>query len=153
MLTVFFDARGVVHKEFVPQGQTVNAAYYVDVLESLRKRVIRVRKDIAATWVLHHDNAPSHTSLRVREFLAKYNVATFPQPPYSPDLAPSDFFLFPRIKTALKGHRFENIEAIQVAVTTALNEVPVEAFQGAYRAWESRWKKCIDANGHYFENY
>ena len=44
MLIVFFDAKGVVHKEFVPQGQTVNAAYYVDVQERLRKRVIRVRK-------------------------------------------------------------------------------------------------------------
>ena len=90
-----FDAKGVVHKEFVPQGQTVNAAYYVDVLERLRKRVIRVRKNIGATWVLHHDNAPSHTSLRVREFLAKHNVATLPQPPYSPDLALADFFFVP----------------------------------------------------------
>jgi len=125
----------------------------VDVLERLRKRVIRVRKDIAATWVLHHDNAASHTSLRVREFLAKHNVATLPQPPCSPDLGPADFFLFPRIKTALKGHHFYNIEAIQAAVTTALSEVPVKAFEGAYRAWESRWKKCIDAHGQYFEYY
>lgn len=153
MLIVFFDAKGVVHKEFVPQGQTVNAAYYVDVLERLRKRVIRVRKNIAATWVLHLDNAPSHTSLRVREFLAKHNVATLPQPPYSPDLAPADFFLFPRIKTTLKGRRFDSIDAIQAAVTTALKEVPVEAFERAYRAWESRWKKCVDARGEYFEEY
>lgn len=64
MLIVFFDAKGVVHKEFLPQGQTVNAPYYVDVLERLRKRVIRVRKDITANWQLHHDNAPSHTSAR-----------------------------------------------------------------------------------------
>jgi len=49
MMTVFFDARGVVHKAFLPQEQTVNAAYYMDVQERLRKRVIRVRKDIAAT--------------------------------------------------------------------------------------------------------
>jgi hypothetical protein len=52
-----------------------------------------------------------------------------PQPPYSPDLAPADFFLF-------KGRRFESIPAIQAAVTPALNEVPAEAFEGAYRAWE-----------------
>jgi transposase len=53
-----------------------------------------VRKDIAANWRLHHDNAPSHTSLLVREFLAKHHVATLPQPPYSPNLALADFFLF-----------------------------------------------------------
>ncbi|PNF36801.1 hypothetical protein B7P43_G09634 [Cryptotermes secundus] len=151
MLIVVFDVKGVVHKEFLPQGQTVNAPYYVNVLQGLRKRVIRVRKDITANWRLHHDNAPRHTSLLVREFLAKHHVVTLPQPPYSPDLVPADFFLFPRIKTALKGRRFESIQAIQAAVTTALNEVPVEAFEGVYRAWESRWKKCVDAHGQYFE--
>jgi hypothetical protein len=83
----------VVHKEFVPQGQTVNDAYYVDVLERLRKKVNRVRKNVAATWVLHLDNAPSCTFLRVRELLAKHNVATLPQPPYSPDLTPADIFI------------------------------------------------------------
>jgi transposase len=54
---------------------------------------------IAATWQLHYDNAPSHNALYVREFLAKHSLATLPQPSYSPDLAPADFFLFPRIKT------------------------------------------------------
>jgi hypothetical protein len=83
----------------------------------------------------------------------KHSVATLPQPPYSPDLAPADFFLFPRIKTALKGRHFESIPAIQAAVTTALNEVPVEDFEGAYQAWESRWKKCVAAQGQYFEEY
>uniref|UniRef100_T1HCJ1 Uncharacterized protein n=1 Tax=Rhodnius prolixus TaxID=13249 RepID=T1HCJ1_RHOPR len=55
MLIVFYDSK----QEFVPQGQTVNAAYYVDVLERLRKRVIRTRKDISATWQLHHERATS----------------------------------------------------------------------------------------------
>jgi hypothetical protein len=90
-----------------------------------------VRKDIAANWRLHHDNAPSHTSLLVREFLTKHHMATLPEPPYSPDLAPADFFLF-------KGRRFESNPAIQATVTTALTEVPVEAFEVAYRAWECR---------------
>jgi hypothetical protein len=58
-----------------------------------------------------------------------------------------------RMKTALEGRRFESIPAIQAAVTTASNEVPVEAFEGAYRAWESRWKKCVAAHGQYFEEY
>ena len=153
MLIVFFDAKGIVHKEFVPQGQTVNAAYYVDVLEKLRRRVVRTRKEIAATWRLHHDNAPSHTALLVREFLAKHKVATLSQPPYSPDMAPADYFLFPKIKFSMKGTRFASIEAIQTAVTRALQEIPVDAFQNAYRAWQSRWKKCIDAQGEYFEEF
>jgi hypothetical protein len=59
MLIVFFNAKGVVHKEFVPQGQTVNTTYYVEVLDKLRNRVVHTRNEITATWQLHHDNAPA----------------------------------------------------------------------------------------------
>jgi len=71
----FFDSRGIVHKEFVPPGQTVNHAFYKDVLEWLRKRVQRIGRDIADDWVLQHDNVPAHTAVSIREFLAK---KTFP---------------------------------------------------------------------------
>jgi predicted trehalose synthase len=77
--------------------------FYVKVPKRLKKRVARIHPEIANTWVLHHDNAPSHASLLVREFLAKQTATTLPQPPYSPDLAPSGFFLF--ILGLLKGYR------------------------------------------------
>ncbi|VEN45832.1 unnamed protein product [Callosobruchus maculatus] len=57
-----------------------------------------------------HDNAPAHTSLLVREYLAKNNTVMVPQPPYSPDLAPCDFFLFPKLKRPMKGRRYATIE-------------------------------------------
>ena len=66
MIIVFFDSRGIVHKESVPPGQRVNHAFYKDVLERLRKRVQRVRRDIADDWVLQHDNAPAHIVLSIR---------------------------------------------------------------------------------------
>jgi len=68
MLICFFDSQGVAHKEFVPQGQTVNKQYYHEVPERLRKGVHRVWPEIADTWMLHHDNAPSHCHLRERIF-------------------------------------------------------------------------------------
>ena len=117
----FFDSRGILHKEFVPAGQTVNHAFYKDVLERLRKWVQRVRTDIADDWVLHHDNAPAHTALSVREFVAKKNIPVLHHPPYSPDLAPCDFCLFSKFKSKLKGHRFGTIEQIQKTVTDDLN--------------------------------
>ena len=100
----FFDSRGIVHKEYVPPRRTVNHAFYKDVLERLRKRVQRVRTDIADDWVLHHDNAPAHTALSIREFLAKKNIPVLPHPPYSPDLVPCDFYLFSKLKFKLKVH-------------------------------------------------
>ncbi|KAG5316891.1 MOS1T transposase, partial [Acromyrmex insinuator] len=60
-----------------------------------------------STSITKHDNAPAHTSLLVREFLAKNNTLMMPQPPYSPDLAPCDFFLFPKLKRPMKGRRYE----------------------------------------------
>jgi len=71
MLICFFDSQGVVHEEFLPQGQTDNKQYYREVLERLRKTVHRVRPEIVDTWMLHHDNAPCHTAISVNEFLAK----------------------------------------------------------------------------------
>ena len=93
-LLFFFDSRGIVRKEFVPPGQTVNHAFYKDVLERLWKEVQRVWRDNADDWVLQHDNAPAHTALSIREFLAKKNIPVLPHPPYSPDLALWDFYLF-----------------------------------------------------------
>ena len=92
----FFDSKVVVHKKFVTPGQTVNQTFYLQVLRRLRIRVVRVCHEIANTWFLHHDNAPSHTSIAVREFLALNNITTLPHPPYSPDLAPCDLFFIPQ---------------------------------------------------------
>lgn len=153
MLIVFFDARGIVHFEFVPQGQTVNSAFYLEVLKRLKRRVARVRADIKDTVKLHHDNAPSHTSFIVTNFLVRRNIPWVPQPPYSPDLAPCDFFLFPRLKRELKGKHWETVENIQKHVATFLRNIPVEDFQGAFQAWQTRLRKCIDAGGVYFEEF
>jgi histone-lysine N-methyltransferase SETMAR len=121
MIVFFFDIRGTVHKEFVPPGQTVNHAFYNDVLERLKKRAQRGRKDTADDWLLCHDNAPAHTTLSIREFLAKKNIPVVPHPPYSPELAPCDFYLFPKLKSNLKGHHFRTMENIQKIVTDELH--------------------------------
>lgn len=153
MLIAFFDIRGLVHHEFVPAGTTVNAAFYVEVLKRLKKRVNRIRPDIADNWKLHHDNAPAHTAFIVTNYLTKAGIPTISQPPYSPDLAPPDFFLFPRLKGPLKGHHFETVENIQAACTAELKSIPEEAYSEAYNAWKKRWRRCVDAGGAYFEDY
>ena len=100
----FFDIRGIVHYEFVPTGQTVNQVYYLEVLERLREKVRRKRPELFAnnSWILLHDNAPAHMALSVREFLATKQITVLEHPAYSTDLAPSDFFLCPKIKEILK---------------------------------------------------
>lgn len=106
ILIYFFDWKGIVHKEFVPPGQTVNQVFNKDVLERLRKRVIRVKPDIADKWMLHHDNAPYHTVLFITECFNSKGIPVVPQPPYLPDLSSCDFLLFPKLKNVLKGQHF-----------------------------------------------
>ena len=104
MLICFSDQDRIVHREFVPPGMTVNADFYCDVLRRLRENVRRKRpqKWQNQNLIIHHDNAPAHRSFKVSQFLAK-NMTVVPHPPYSPDLAPCDFFLFPKLKLRLKG--------------------------------------------------
>jgi len=81
MLICFFDSHGVIHKEFVPPGQTVNQTFYREVLKRLRKRVARVQPGFTHPWMLHHNNTPCHTAVSINEFLSEKSIPVVPQPP------------------------------------------------------------------------
>jgi len=151
-LIVFFDIRGIVHHEFVPEGQTVNAELYCNVLRRLRKDIRRKRPELwcAGNWLLHDDNAPFHRALVTREFLAHKGIITLPHPPYSPDLAPCDFFLFPKMKLQLKCRRFDRVE-IKRESQNVLGTPREKYFQHAFQQWQRHWDRWVAAQGDYFE--
>jgi len=153
IIITFFDAKGIVHKEFVPTGQNVNFGFYCEVLRRLRENVRRRRPKLwrEQTWRCHHDNAPSHTSVQTQQFLAKNKMAVIPHPPYSPDLAPCDFFLFRKTKLKLKGRRFDTIEEIQTESQRVLDTLIEKDFQEAFQKWRKRWDRCLHVGGNYFE--
>ena len=148
---LFFDAEGAIHREFVPKEQKVNAKFYVGVLDRLLKRIRRVRtaKFQSSEWFLLRDNAPSHNAAIVKKFLV--NVAVLHHPPYSPDLAPAGYFLFPKFKFPLKGRHFQTVEEIQCAVTRELTNISKTAFLEGMKKLKERASKCIDRGGMYFE--
>ena len=117
--------------------------------ESVRRK--RPEKWRDGDWILHHDHAPAHTSHLVQQFLAKHGTAQLQQPPYSPDLAPCEFFLFPRLKKVLKGHRIEAMEDIKRNSTKTLLDIPKEEFAKCLQQWQQRWAKCVAAEGNYVE--
>jgi len=125
---------------------------YQEVLARLRDAVRRKRPELweNQTWMLHHDNAPAHASL-IRSYLAKHQTSFVSHPPYSPDLAPADFFLFPKLKTTLKGRRFQTKEEIQENAIRELRTITESAFQEAFQQWKKRWERCIARRGGYFE--
>jgi histone-lysine N-methyltransferase SETMAR len=83
----------------------------------------------AGSWLFHHDNAPAHTSLSVRKFMTKHSIPTLPQPPYSPDLSPSNFFLFSKLKITLKGRRFQTVEDFITDAMIDLKAIPQTSFE------------------------
>jgi len=103
MLIVFFDIQGIVMVEWVPSGQMVNQQCYIEFLTKLRGRVRRKRPELWRNgWILHQDNVPAHNALSVKQFLANKNITVLEHPPYSPDLAPCDFYLIPKINQCSK---------------------------------------------------
>ena len=132
-----------------PEGQTVNAEFYCNILRRLREDIRRKRPELwcAGNWLLHDNNAPSYRALVTREFLAHRGIITLPHPPYSPDLAPCDFFFFPKMKLQLKGRRFDRVEKIQRASQNVLGKLRKQDFQHAFQQWQRRWDRCVAAQG------
>jgi hypothetical protein len=74
-----------------------------------------------------------------------------PQPSYSPDLAPADFFLFPKLKSTLKGCCFDTTDKIQKNSTNELFAIPKEVFQKVFQRWQEHWERFVASEGNYFE--
>jgi histone-lysine N-methyltransferase SETMAR len=94
LLTVLFDYRGIVHHSYAPEGQTIHKEYTLEVICHLCDAVWRKRPDLWASrnWHLHRDNVPAHSSHLIQSFLAKHGIPVVWQAPYSPDMAPCDFW-------------------------------------------------------------
>ena len=95
----------------------------------------------------HQDNAPVHNSIFVTDYLTKMDINTVPHRPYSPDLAPCDFWLFPK----LRGCRYETIEEMKVAMTKVIDTLIQEDFHGSFQKFLEQYNKCIAAGGDNFD--
>ena len=152
MLTVFWDQRGVVMMDFLAKGTTITGTYYASLLKKLRKSIKTERRGMLTRGVrLLQDNAPVH-NLHVAQTEARscgYEILA--HPPYSPDLAPSDFHLFPSMKSFLKGKRFKNDESLISEVKAWLQAQPAEFYRRGLQNCIKRWEKCVSLAGAYVE--
>ncbi|KAG5315511.1 MOS1T transposase, partial [Acromyrmex insinuator] len=98
-----------------------------------------------------NDNAPSHRSTLVTDFLTKNHILTINHSPYSPDMAPCDFYLFGKMHLSMKGKRYVDVEDIQRACTTILKDMPLNDIKHSFEMLLDRAKRCIESDGDYFE--
>ncbi len=149
LLISFFDWKGVVHQEFL-RNQTVTSTIFVQILGRLRESMKRRRPRVK--YQLHMDNASPHTADITQLHLIHSGVRTVPHPPYSPDLAPSDFFFYPRLKKNLRGRRFRTLDDLEHAVDMEIGKIRSEEFKDCMEfRWPMRWCRCVNKNGDYFE--
>ena len=124
----------------VLQGSSVTGKFYrekvlTQLVDFYQKR--RPRTGVHNIKLLH-DNAPAHKSATVQEYQKESGLDVLDHPPYSPDLSPCDFWLFPRLKEMLAENRFESRCGIGSAVCQCLQHIPKEDYRAAFRKWVDR---------------
>ena len=137
LCAIFFDSKGPVLQIPVPKGSSITGKFYRESV--LTQLVDFYQKCTPRTGVkLFHDNAPAHKSAMVQDHLKESGLDVLDHPPYSPDLSPCDFWLFPRLKEMLAGYRFEPHCGIGNAVYKCLQHTPKEDYQAVFWKWVDR---------------
>ena len=126
MLSVWWSVRGVIHWELLPSGCTVTADLYCQQLD----RVARKLKGNQDRIYFLHDNARPHVAKSTREKLLQLGWITIPHPPYSPDLAPTDYHLFRSLAHFLRDKRFDDERDLETSLTTFFDDKSVAFYEG-----------------------
>jgi histone-lysine N-methyltransferase SETMAR len=151
MLLAFFDSKGLIYSHIVPKGSTVNSNYIVKALGNFLKQLKKKRPQmVEQEWWFHWDNAPVHTAAVVQNWFAAHNIQRLDHPPYSPDLAPADFFLFRRVKEELAGQSLDE-GTLKTTWERVVRSIGADEFATAFRRWYERCQKCIEIGGGYVE--
>ena len=152
LFIIFFRASGIVHISYLDKGKTINHQTYIkDCLEPLVS-TLKEQRPICGTRNLkfHHDNAKPHVHVSVKKYLEDQNFVVMDHPPYSPDLAPCDFWLFSYIKSRLSNHT--GSESLSAQITEIVSSIPESEYRKTFNKWLERMQYCIKYEGHYFEH-
>ena len=141
--------RKSIHQSSLAKGLRLELGLLCWGFKGFSKRFRRKRPALfkSGHWHFHQDNTSVHNSILVTDYLTKMDIKTDPHPLYSPDLAPCDFWLFPK----LRGCRYETIEKMKETVTKIIDTLTQEDFHGAFQKLLERYNKGIAAWGDYFE--
>jgi len=154
MAAAFFNQEGLIDLVRLEKGRTVTADWYSTVcLDSVLQRVTDNHKSSlrVANLILHHDNASSHTAGLTKDYLRNRKVEVLNHPAYSPDLAPCDFYLFPKVKDLLRGKRFADEDEAFSRFQDEINLLTRHDWEKCILSWFGRMRECIERKGEYFE--
>lgn len=148
LLSVFWDCKGVIHHEFLPRGNTLNAETYCQQLERANQKLLEKRPQLHQPIFLH-DNARPHIAAASREKLLDLGWEVLVHPPYSPDMAPTDFHLFLALQNVLRDQTFTSDNALIEAVEEFLTAKNDEFFSNGILKLPGKWRDILRSNGDY----
>ena len=118
MLTVFWNTAGFIIIGLLPEGLKFNSEYFINnILEKINQMTSDLRLKSHLKITLHFDNARVHTVRKVIQFMDLHQMKRAPHPPFSPDIAASDFYLFVFLKDRLAGKVFESVDEVFESIT------------------------------------
>jgi len=152
MATIFWDSEGILLIDYLEHSRTITGTYYTDLIGKCRAAMKEKRRGKLWGRVLfHRDNAPAHSSSQPLTVIRNAGFVLLRHPPYSPDLAPSDFYLFPfpKLNEFMKGRKFADDNDVICTASDWLEDQEQEFFYNGIRALENLWTKCISVEENY----
>lgn len=147
MVIVFWGRRGVIHWELLEKGQSMTAVLYCQILDRVKQKLRNRRISV----ILLHDNAKPHTAKITKKWLEDVGWEVLEHPPYSPDLAPSDYHLFRSMEHFLRGKKFRNVDEIEENLQNFFDSKRREFYRSGIYMLPDMWLNCIDSEGDYFD--
>lgn len=151
LLCVWWDIRGIIHYELLKPGNTVTAAVYCEQLERMNEKLKTKRPLLVEKKeiLLLHDNARPHKATMSRQKISELNYEVLKHPPYSPDLAPSDFYLFRSLEHSLRDKKFKNVNEVENFLNSHFSSKPSSFYKKGIEKLPERWQTVINSNGEY----
>ena len=148
--TIFWDVKGISLCDVLAQGKNINAELchtqldkLVDAIQQKRRRL---RGNSFENFHFLQDNPRPHTARLTQSKLAEIGFTVLPHPPYSPDLSPSDYYLFSPVKNSLHGKTYHSAEEANDDLENWFASKPADFYAHGLKQLPERWKKCVDLN-------
>jgi len=149
MLTVFWDYKGIISMELLQPNTTINSEKYCYQLDRLHN-ILPIERPHKNNIFLLHDNARPHTAKKTRQkIINEFGWEILPHPPYSPDLAPTDYYLFRHLSNHIRGKTYNSFEDLNFDIRSFFNSKSEEFFRKGIMELPERWAQVVDNDGAY----
>ena len=153
MVTVWWSAAGLIHHSFLNPGETITAEKYCQQIDEMHQKLQRMCPRLVNMKGpnLLHDNARPHVAQSTLQKLNELGYETLPHPPYSSDLSPTDYHFFKHLDNYPREKCFKSQDDAKNAINDFVASRNLEFYSISINKLGSRWQKCIDCYGCYFD--